>query len=101
MRSPFELQSLIEWLKKHPADWTYDFDDGDGIGKGCLVLRYLRAAGFNASRCGFTNAWDNTSNQIHLPQGWVSDIAMPEPHTFGAALSRARALEDIEMDAQS
>lgn len=87
MRSPFELQSLIDWLEKQPAEAEYDYAS---IGN-CLNCQYLRAVGFQVQYVGGVT-WNDLEGKWHdLPSALVN-IPKPKPWTFGAALSRARAL---------
>lgn len=90
---PFSLESLIAWLEKQPAKTPYDYCWPET----CLVAQYLRAQGVR----------DYVLGTIDLDRiGW-KEIAQGHPFetdrwTFGAALSRARALQTssrIEEDA--
>lgn len=87
-----DLQNLIEWLEKKPAEGTYDFIDT----RGCLLFQYLKAQGLPIESVG-TTCWVDTTIIMHkdLPQSFVtvsSGVGWDDPRTFGAALDRARAL---------
>jgi hypothetical protein len=82
---PFSLDSLIAWLEQQPAENRYCYADN---GK-CLLGRYFTAKGFKA-----VNVWSSgvsyQGGDAGLPPHF-NDIAVYTPHTFGAALERARA----------
>jgi hypothetical protein len=80
---PLTLRALIAWLEKQPPEKIYCYGD---TGR-CLAAQYNQSLG-----------------RAYLPillLGWRGDclkfdydleeIALTEPHTFGAALERARA----------
>lgn len=85
---PTSLKDLIAWLETKPTDGPYNFMD---CGGGCLYGLYFQEA------CGLPwwLAEDGSGADVYLarisktPQ---EKIAQTEPHTFGAALERARAL---------
>jgi len=79
---------FIAWLETMEPEATYDFDDCEGM---CLVGQYMKACGtewgtydlFYRKFCtmlGGTGDW------------WNIPVILTEPHTFGAALKRAREL---------
>ena len=74
---PFKLETLIAWLEKQPADQEYNFRDCSGR---CLFGQYYTAMGFDWQKEYLADHFDHIN------------IAGLEPHTFGAALERARAL---------
>jgi hypothetical protein len=75
---PFSLESLIAWLEKQPTNVAYDWDDCDG---GCLIGLYGNAIGIGERWKQFhSNLFE--SDRLY--------IASRAPHTFGAALDRAR-----------
>lgn len=75
---PYKLETLITWLEKQPAHRRYNFLNCDGA---CLIDQYL---GKNTSTRKYLEFCSATN--------WDRSIACPYPRTFGAALSRARAL---------
>lgn len=81
----FSLASLIAWLETMPADDAYRSWDLDN----CLLGQWSRSAGLNEIEV--------RNNSYHLgirsPFAAIASIDGPatEPHTFGAALKRARA----------
>lgn len=76
MRSPFQIESLIEWLQKQPPKRRYTFWNENV----CLVTQYAKSLGLD----GYLSI--PASSRV----GWNFYIASPSPHTFGAALERAR-----------
>lgn len=74
---PFSLESLIAWLEKQPADKKYDYFNCQGA---CLIDQYF---GRITSFAEYHDICERTN--------WGAEIAGPMPHTFGAALDRARA----------
>jgi hypothetical protein len=84
----FSLESLIAWLEKQPAETNY----GWGRMGDCLLHQYLIAHGQD---------WRKDYHKLRVTicdgprNGAKVFIALHEPHTFGAALARARkVLED-------
>jgi len=82
---PFSLESLIAWLEKQPANKTYCYEDTGH----CLHAQFFTAQGIN---------WSCLGNVLVRIDGYVRDIplsfqhtAQRHPHTFGAALKRARS----------
>lgn len=82
----FSLEGLIAWLERQPAEIEYDFVDCKG---GCLIGLYASGMG---------------QPDITAPDGFYAihdyfadrdityHVSTQIPWTFGAALSRARAL---------
>ncbi len=79
----FTLPKLIAWLEQYPADREYNFADCRG---GCLLGQFIKANGwtFSAERYG-------QASQLGSHDDLGGQIAAVWPHTFGAALERARA----------
>ena len=79
---PFTLRGLIAWLEKKPAETQYCWLRTDR----CLVAHYLRDV--TGERCP-GGKWIFSTV---LGDGWpYYEIAALAPHTYGAALKRARA----------
>jgi hypothetical protein len=78
---PFALETLIAWLEKQPADSAYDF----------YCIRTCAAAQY-AKECGFTDEFRPTLSAFFGGFDRYHVIVGKTPHTFGAALSRARSL---------
>lgn len=82
------LPTLIAWLEKQPANMDYPYRDCRGL---CLLGQYWLAHG---------HPWrEGIYGEMQQPTGgeWGIKIAAPGPHTFGAALVRARQfLADAE-----
>lgn len=81
--APFTLESLIAWLEMKAPDENYNWDDCHGR---CLISQYIYSTGGN----GFTG-YTNGVDRFEYNGVTAAKIAMPQPWTFGAALSRARA----------
>ena len=73
---PLTTNALVSWLKNQPPEQTYVWSDPVF----CLIGHYMAA---NDSSWG-------TAQYSDLPDYEL--IAKSEPHTFGAALTRAEAL---------
>lgn len=80
----FSLEGLIAWLEKQPEETEYNFMDCDG---GCLIGKYLIAT-TGKHWTDFGLRWGCII--IYYPA--IAKVAAGEPQTYGAALSRARAL---------
>lgn len=87
---PFSLEALIAWLEMRPADEVYPFFDIYG----CVMCQFRQAQGQATpwlTRGAYTGPFDrglgeaDTVNRYHA-------VAGTAPFTFGAALSRARAI---------
>lgn len=85
---PFSLESLIAWLEMQPGDKTYCYMDTGG----CLLHQYLNAVGVGVGSMGGTvySLSSDPETDITLPMP-LRRVARTTPHTFGAALTRARA----------
>jgi hypothetical protein len=84
----FSLEGLIVWLEKQPEQMEYDW----GRPGWCLIAKYLRAAGLDVVSVNVpgTCALVNERNPEMTEQ--MADVAVGRPWTYGAALTRARAL---------
>lgn len=80
--------SLIAWLEKQPTDGTYPFNDPYR----CLLAQYLHENGKPWAILGQFSFYPDGGWGDHevLPKAFVK-VAAQMPHTFGAALARARA----------
>lgn len=81
--SIYALPTLIAWLETMPKGGTYNFYNCDGE---CLLGQYMTACGIK-HRFG-----DGQYAELADSTNWGANIAVEHPHTFGAALDRARAL---------
>jgi hypothetical protein len=70
-----ELGKFIGWLREQHGDKTYDWSDGEH----CLMAQYLEATGQQETEFSMIRDWS-----------WYMDVTLPRPHTFGAALQRAK-----------
>lgn len=87
----FSLAGLVEWLEKQPRAQSYDWADIDG----CVVCNYLRAVtGIQdpAAHIGWPNGTHGFGSDTFGPNWGYFEICKTEPHTYGAALARARAM---------
>lgn len=75
---PMTLESLIAWLRTMPARGDYNWEDCEGR---CLIGIYGRAMGLG-------DKWHTFHSQLF--DRYELHIASETPHTFGAALRRAR-----------
>lgn len=88
----FSLDGLIAWLEKQPAERVYDWHDIEG----CLMFQYFRASGFKMSYCGATQFthrrgfWIFAKFVHEKVSRALTDVSAQGPHSFGAALERAR-----------
>lgn len=71
------IDDVISWLEKQPANREYAY-----LSKHCLFGQYLRSKGVS-----FTY-------YSEIPIRMRYDIGKALPHTFGAALERAREYRD-------
>lgn len=74
------VAGMIAWLETSPAYRSYSYMNCRG---GCLVGLYYEAIGYD---------WDRDDVPCHSAFEKLDSIACAEPHTFGAALDRARML---------
>jgi len=75
----FSLEGLIAWLETQNPETEYDYTDISD----CLLTRWMRASG--QRDFGFSGSPDHTANRFTVAAGNF-------PHTYGAALRRARKL---------
>jgi len=90
---PLTLPAFIAWLEMHDANKQYDFLDCQGE---CLVGQYMAFIGVpwgetpaNGAGNWAGTAYAKVGEQIFGCRPF--DIPADRPHTFGAALARARA----------
>jgi hypothetical protein len=83
----FSLKSLIQWLEMQPAEKEYDFNDCKGA---CLLDRYANAMGLRGNLYRYGKLCETFDGGVY---GEGPMIACKLPHTFGAALDRARAAQ--------
>ena len=85
------LDGLISWLETKPADDAYCYIDTGH----CLIGQYTRERlGFEDVTVGSLRfiglKGDGLGRYYSMPPHW-NNVAAHFPHTFGAALERARA----------
>lgn len=82
----FSLEGLIAWLEKQsPANSYCFFNNG-----GCLLHQYFTASAVDIDWVGGYTYTLKGQPSEPLPEPF-EDISADYPHTFGAALERARA----------
>jgi hypothetical protein len=84
------LASLIAWLETKPADEGYCYTSTGG----CLLAQFLMSKGYCDLCVGSCECYYNVYQEpiaLHLPPEFY-DISHSHPRTFGAALSRAKAV---------
>jgi len=85
---PFSLESLIAWAEKQPTDKEYDFWCNE-----CYLGQYFEDHGFKINMIGTGTVTFSDSTCRELPRHF-NRIAQTTPHTFGAALERARKIAE-------
>jgi hypothetical protein len=85
---PHSLTSLIAWLETQRPEEKYCYFD-HGL---CLLGKYYRAHGFANIWIGGATA-KLSGTEIVLSEAF-QDVSSEDPHTFGAALERARVFAD-------
>lgn len=85
VEKPFELASLVAWLRTMPnAKYDYWCDK-------CLIGQYLTAAQIKFTGI-CSRGWNDNSGFHDFPSQDWNNLAIGYPRTFGAALQRAEAL---------
>ena len=78
---PLDPDAMIAWLETMPAEGAYDFWNRCGE---CLLHQFATAIGAD---------WKDERLSFALHNVWGL-VAIDRPHTYGAALSRFRALKE-------
>lgn len=77
------LEGFIGWLEKQPPEEQYSW----GNCSTCAIAQYLGAHGIRIR--------DISYEKYNALEGGAGNyVALGRPHTFGAALDRARAIQD-------
>ena len=87
----FSVEGLRDWLRTMPRRKRYCYANAGY----CLIARFMLAHGAKLPNVGGFSYGDDSANSPFpknalLPDG-MSDIAVNEPYTFGAALARCEA----------
>lgn len=82
----WSLPRFVAWLGKQPAAKTYCYEHSGA----CLNHQWLGACGLPVYVVGGSVWFENGGLGHDLPS-LFNKLALAKPHTFGAALSRARA----------
>lgn len=91
---PFSLESLIAWLERRPGETEYDFWDCAR----CMIAQYALDTGIRLTAGDSGSQYREILERFAANDGcrWnttpAAEVAAHTPHTFGAALDRARAL---------
>jgi len=83
------LEALVAWLEKMPASRKYNYMDCEGR---CLYGQYMASHGIPWKESGASSKEYGTPERDAFCAFVYLHIADCEPWTFGAALTRARAL---------
>ncbi len=86
----FSLAGLVAWLEKQNPETEYQYTDCGG----CLLHQYFVASGINMPvgwGMGGSTWYDFNHHRSDLPEHF-DGVSLRDPHTFGAALTRAKAL---------
>ena len=84
----FSLEGLLAWLQTKPPNDQYNYEDCCG---GCLYGQYVIASGIPWKEVFGTAIYDHKdAAALPFKQFVYHKVAKAEPHTFGAALKRAR-----------
>lgn len=86
---PLSLSFLIAWLETMPKNGEYSFLDCNG---GCLLSLFMEAQGIS----WLDGKGHSTMEWRKLHYFPMFKVAVSVPHTFGAALTRARAIINPE-----
>lgn len=78
------LEAIVSWLEQQEPSASYDWDNCAGD---CLLGRFVQASS--------QSDWAKAYKQLVLQIPNVQKIAIDPPWTFGAALERARRLQEI------
>ncbi len=85
---PLSLRSLVEWLERQDGETEYDY----GCNGHCLIAQYLNAVGVKCAAV-VPRAYREGGEPIYKDfSREFESVAISRPHTFGAALQRARNL---------
>src|SRR6266404_2628612 len=83
----FSLEGLIAWLETMPADKRYNYEDCSGE---CLYGQYMTSHGIPWDESGHFESDVAKTLPAKFCNLVYSKVACFMPHTFGAALERAR-----------
>jgi hypothetical protein len=84
-RDPFSLKELTSWIATKPKSRRYCYDDQGR----CLLAQWFEFCDRPVFALGNVTVVFKFGSGHVLPESFTH-IAMTKPHTFGAALSRAR-----------
>lgn len=95
MLNPMSAEAMVNWLEGKEAGEKYSFTDG----RHCLMFQYLKASGFPIEMAGSSGeGWFDHEWQRHWSPDFyqlsfeVANGRDKGGNTFGAALSRAKAI---------
>lgn len=85
--APFTLADFIAWLETKPPRTQYHFACTDGS---CLMGQYMTERGRAWEPGKRSSTYVESCEQV-FGDKWDVPVLIETPHTFGAALDRARA----------
>lgn len=84
---PLKIETLVAWLEQQHPKAEYCYEDTAV----CLLAKYFgQSEGKDVNCTGTMVVRFEDGTDIIFPVSWHNKIAEPTPHTFGAALKRAR-----------
>lgn len=87
----FTLPHFIAWLERHPPETEYDYLNCSG---GCLVGQYMADNGVGWNQMAYIDACSKIDGKRRDVSIRTFDIGAQFPRTFGAALERAKCLQE-------
>lgn len=85
--NPFTIEGLVSFLKTRPASEEYIYTDT----RRCLAAQFNKHCDRVYSTPGCASNAEKALVEANLNK-FVESVALPTPHTMGAALQRAWAL---------
>lgn len=86
--APLAIGTLIAWLERQDPQTTYCYVESGS----CLLAQYFEGVGFGRVTVCRGGVWYGPKFEHQIsPPDLFHDLAQARPHTFGAALTRARA----------
>ena len=88
MISKADQEHLIKWRESLPPNGRYDWNSMTR----CLLANYLTAAGHGNVRVGQSRFYSHLQPDGRSIPWEVAEISQEKPHTYAAALKRAKQL---------
>jgi hypothetical protein len=86
-KDPHSLSSLIDWLETKNPDEGYNYCHSTR----CPLAKYYRSQGYRFLQMGTAYFYHGFFHVTPLPE-YFNHIVAAGPHTYGAAVKRARGL---------